>query len=126
MQLPILIKTDGTITEIQPNNETKLKFKEIIELIGCQYFEVIDLCRQPSNRDLIMLGDEEGRLMDEPKINLYASFLYELCWGEGFLPENALTRMLTAYDAKGQISLLSAGRLFVFGNVIVCPNNMIL
>jgi len=62
-----LIKTDETITEIEPKNGTDFNLQELYEAIGCDTVEVVYL------RDgRLMIVDEEG-LYDSPVMNFTAS-----------------------------------------------------
>lgn len=124
MKLPILIKTDGTITEITPENGKDFRLAELVAHIDCQYIELIDLKYGTSKKDLIMIGDEEGRFKGEDTINKLASLMYEMCWDQELPAENALTRMLAAYDAKAEIEVSQEEMFNIYGNIIVCKNSM--
>ena len=125
VKLPILIKTDGTITEITPENEKDFKLAELSKAIECNYVEMIYLKNETSSRELVMVGDDEGRLHEDSAINEYASLLYEMCWDKGIPPENSLTRMLAVYDAETPVQLSTDERFNIYGNIIVCKSGMI-
>lgn len=62
-----LIKTDTTITEIEPKNGTDFNLQELYEAIGCSLIEVVYL---PDGR--LMIADEEGSY-NKPVLNFIAS-----------------------------------------------------
>ena len=78
-----LLKTDGTSTEIEPANGKKFTCKELYKLLNCDTVEVIDLMYGTGPKDDILIGDEEGRLIDEPIENPLATKLYRERWGVG-------------------------------------------
>ena len=79
-----LIKTTGEVIEVTPRNGTDFKLNELYELLGCQTIEVIYLNNPGEDEDDIMIGDEEGRLIDEPWRNVEATKIYQESWA-GFM-----------------------------------------
>ena len=79
-----LLKTDGTIEEISPKNGTDFTIQELYSLIGCDTIEVIYLNNDGEDEDLIFIGDEEARLVDEPKLNVAATVMYRESWNVGY------------------------------------------
>lgn len=67
------IDTDGTMTEVIPNNGTDFQLEELYQLIDCQSILMVDT----TNDDLVMVIDEEGNIKDEVKINHKATSQYQ-------------------------------------------------
>lgn len=63
------IKADGTITEVQPQNGTDFKLKELQQFVGGR----IELVRTTDDR--LMVINEEGKLLGLP-LNKKATWLY--------------------------------------------------
>jgi hypothetical protein len=51
-----IIRTDGTFTDIQPNNKKDFSLKELQEIVG-GYIEIVHF-----KNGMIMVVDEEGKL----------------------------------------------------------------
>ena len=66
-----LIKADGTVTEVSPENGTDFTIKEVYKLLNCRIVEVL-----PLYNGKIMIIDEEGKLRDKIVVNKYATELY--------------------------------------------------
>ena len=60
--MAFLIKTDGTVTDIEPKNGKNFKLEELYELIGCQ---LIQTC-PAQEKGKILIFDEEGLYMEKP------------------------------------------------------------
>lgn len=70
--MALLIRTDGTVTEVSPLNGAHFQFVgEAYELLGTDMIQIV-----PTKDGRIMLVDEEGKLKDKP-INFRATALYE-------------------------------------------------
>ena len=100
MATATLLHQDGDIQGIQPANGTDFSLSELKDLLGCSYIEVIYL--NPGNifdEDyLIMIGDEEGRLISDPVENVQATKIYRESWG---CEQN------------------------IVGNIVLCPSSML-
>lgn len=71
--MALLIKTDGTTKEIYPKNaKDGFMLDELYSLIGCRHIEIA----QTNKPGYIMVIDEEGKLADEPELNMFATILY--------------------------------------------------
>ncbi len=79
-----LLKTDGTIQEIEPQNGKDFSLGELYKAIGCETIEVIYLSHETGDDDNILIGDEEARLIDEPEENPEATRLWVKAWGRGY------------------------------------------
>ena len=83
-----LFKTDGTSIEITPGNGTDFSLADLRNYIECEYIEVIYLnnsaYQEGDPEGLIMIGDEEARLFDNPFFNIDATQLYRESWEVGF------------------------------------------
>ena len=83
-----LLKTDGTSIEITPGNGTDFSLADLRNYIECEYIEVIYLnnsaYQEGDPEGLIMIGDEEARLFDNPLVNIAATQLYRESWEVGF------------------------------------------
>ena len=66
----IQITTDGKITEVKPSDEKIFTLKEFYKHTNCDIVEFVYL-----PNDKIMVCDEEGRLRQNPKINLLATLI---------------------------------------------------
>ena len=66
----IQITTDGEITEVKPSDEKIFTLKEFYKHTNCDIVEFVYL-----PNDKIMVCDEEGRLRQNPKINLLATLI---------------------------------------------------
>ena len=76
----IQITTDGEITEVKPSDEKIFTLKEFYKHTNCDIVEFVYL-----PNDKIMVCDEEGRLRQNPKINLLATLIVShLC--KNFMP----------------------------------------
>jgi hypothetical protein len=95
-----LIKTTGETIEVTPENGTDFKLAQLYALLDCETIEVIYLKHDTSDDDLIMIGDEEGRLVDDPELNAEATKIYRESWNVG-----------APYD--------------IVGNVILCKSKML-
>lgn len=76
----IQITTDGEITEVKPSNEKIFTLKEFYKHTNCDIVEFVYL-----PNDKIMVCDEEGRLRQNPKINLLATLIVSHL-GKNFMP----------------------------------------
>lgn len=76
----IQITTDGEITEVKPSDEKIFTLKECYKHTNCDIVEFVYL-----PNDKIMVCDEEGRLRQNPKINLLATLIISHL-GEIFTP----------------------------------------
>ena len=63
-----LIKTDGTETEITPENGTDFQLEECYKHIGCDLIQVVYLSEEE-----IMIVDEEGLMKSNFEVNHKAS-----------------------------------------------------
>jgi len=121
MNKAILLKSDGTIQEIKPNNaKTGFDFKELYSVLECDMIEIVNLAD-----GRIMLVDEEYRFKDVLIKNIEATELYrqgrcrpsnqsvinKAQYGENFID-------LTEGESDEEI-------LTIYGNAIVCPSNMV-
>ena len=93
-----LISSSGYIQEVQPLNGTDFSLSELKNLLCCSYIEVIYLNNKGNDDDLIMIGDEEGRLISDPVENVKATKIYRESWG---CEQN------------------------IVGNIILCPSSML-
>ena len=98
MATATLLHQDGDIQGIQPANGTDFSLSELKDLLGCSYIEVIYLDNEGNDDDLIMIGDEEGRLISDPVENVQATKVYRESWG---CQQN------------------------IVGNIILCPSSML-
>ncbi len=98
MATATLLHQDGDIQGIQPANGTDFSLSELKDLLGCSYIEVIYLDNEGDDDDLIMIGDEEGRLISDPVENVQATKVYRESWG---CEQN------------------------IVGNIILCPSSML-
>ena len=55
-----IIRVDGTLTDVEPENGTDFKLEELKDIVG-GYIEIIDL-----PRGMILVIDEEGKCKDKP------------------------------------------------------------
>ena len=74
------ITTDGEITEVKPAKGKIFTLKEFYKHTNCDIVEFIYL-----PNDKIMVCDEEGRLRQNPKINLLATLIVSHL-GKNFMP----------------------------------------
>lgn len=74
------ITTDGEITEVKPAEGKIFTLKEFYKHTNCDIVEFVYL-----PNDKIMVVDEEGRLRQNPKINLLATLIVSHL-GEKFMP----------------------------------------
>lgn len=74
------ITTDGKITELKPAEGKIFTLKEFYKHTNCDIVEFIYL-----PNDKIMVCDEEGRLRQNPKINLLATLIVSHL-GKNFMP----------------------------------------
>lgn len=83
-----LLKADGASIEITPSNGTDFSLADLCNYIECEHIEVIYLnnsaYQEGDPEGLIMIGDEEARLFDNPPINIAATQLYRKSWELGF------------------------------------------
>jgi hypothetical protein len=98
MATATLLHQDGDFQGIQPVNGTDFSLSELKDLLGCSYIEVIYLDNEGDDDDLIMIGDEEGRLISDPVENVQATKIYRESWG---CEQN------------------------IVGNIILCPSSML-
>lgn len=66
----IQITTSGEITEVKPGNDKIFTLQEFYKHTNCDIVEFVYL---PNEK--IMVVDEEGRLRQNPKINMLASLI---------------------------------------------------
>lgn len=76
----IQITTDGEITEVKPNEGKIFTLEEFYKHTNCDIVEFVYL-----PNDKIMVCDEEGRLRQNPKINLLATLIVSHL-GKNFMP----------------------------------------
>lgn len=74
------ITTDGEITEVKPAEGKIFTLKEFYKHTNCDIVEFVYL-----PNDKIMVVDEEGRLRQNPKINLLATLIVSHL-GKKFMP----------------------------------------
>jgi hypothetical protein len=98
MATATLLHQDGDIQGIQPANGTDFSLSELKDLLGCSYIEVIYLDNEGDDDDLIMIGDEEARLISDPVENVQATKVYRESW---VCQQN------------------------IVGNIILCPSSML-
>ncbi len=69
-----LIKVDGTIMDVIPDNKKHFKLKEMYGILSCRLIEFV----RTKKEDLMVL-DEEGKLKEDWKdhINIKATKLYK-------------------------------------------------
>lgn len=72
MKTAQLIKPDGEITEIKPENGNDFSIQECYKLIKCRMVEIVEL-----SDGRIMILDEEGKLKDEFDKNEKATVLFQ-------------------------------------------------
>ena len=77
-----LIKVDGTITDIKPENGTYFQLEELYKLLNISTVQMVPL-RAKGKPKLIALCDEEGKMKDgwADKINVNASDVMNEYWG---------------------------------------------
>ena len=75
-----LLRVDGTSQTITPKNGTDFKLEELRDLLDVRYIEVIYFSYDNNPDNLIMIGDDEGRLVDNPVVNPEATKLYRKSW----------------------------------------------
>lgn len=117
-----LVKADGEITAIKPENGKAFSMEELYRHIDCQTFENIRL----NTRDTLMIGDEEGRLYESAQVNQAATDFYRESWG--------ITDPVAQWKEQVE-QMRSAGVIGVFdddfppysvvGNVLVMPQTML-
>jgi hypothetical protein len=66
-----LLRTDGTSTEVQPKNGTNYSLEELYKMLGCEMVEVV----YTQDNDTILICDEEGTFVENPRRNVQASNL---------------------------------------------------
>lgn len=71
-----LLKTDGTITIVQPENGTNFELHELYRLLEVELIQMLEI-----NDGLVMICDDEGKLHAEPKFNVLATLEYHKCYG---------------------------------------------
>ena len=98
MEKAKLLSSSGWFEQIQPLNGTDFSLSELKDLLCCSYIEVIYLNNEGNDDDLIMIGDEEGRLISDPMENAQATKIYRESWG---CEQN------------------------IVGNIILCPSSML-
>ena len=76
----IQITKNGEITEVKPSDEKIFTLKEFYKHTNCDIVEFVYL-----PNDKIMVCDEEGRLRQNPKINLLATLIVSHL-GKNFMP----------------------------------------
>lgn len=77
----IQITTSGEITEVKPGNDKIFTLQEFYKHTNCDIVEFVYL---PNEK--IMVVDEEGRLRQNPKINILASLIVTHLNDGRFLP----------------------------------------
>lgn len=107
-----LIKTDGTIEELQG----QISWDQMRKLMECDYIEPINI----NSSVLVMFGDEEARMVNEPKVNELATEIYRKAWGITD-PWAAWERHVAAIERMGGICMgLESGQepFNVVGDVV--------
>lgn len=118
-----LIKTDGTVTDILPENPRKgFSLKEVYRLLNCNIVQVVELADER-----IMILDEDGKSVKEPIVNWKATTMYR----QGrMLNKEAKEKlaeemaMKLGIPSSGIIKLTSGDDdldTSIVGDVIVCP-----
>lgn len=69
--IPRIIKTDGTVQEIQPKNGKGFKFEELHEYVD-GFIEIVRC-----GRGVLLIVDEEGKLKQKP-LNTMATGIFQM------------------------------------------------
>lgn len=90
----ILVRTDGTysIVEISDKNFLSQAYK----LLECELVETV-----PIMGNEIFIVDEEGKLKDSPRLNYFASCLYQQLHGGDFICGHVLIGCYVGCDIHG-------------------------
>ena len=90
----ILVRTDGTYSIVEISDDDFLSLAH--KLIGCERLETL-----PIMGNEIFICDEEGRLKDKPRLNYFASCLYQNLHGGDFITGNVLIGCYEGSDIHG-------------------------
>ena len=66
-----IIKTNSTSIRVSPKNDRDFKLKELREMIGCDYIQIVE-----TNDKRLMIVDEDGKLRNK-EFNERATKLYK-------------------------------------------------
>lgn len=116
---PCLITTDGRKFPVRPHDlERGWTLDELYALIRCSTIEMVVLGHGGVQCDLIpdnwiLIGDEEGRLIESPELNYDATMLWLQSWTSA--PVGPQAETLRKADPHGEL-------LTLVGDFILCPD----
>ena len=90
----ILVRTDGTYSIVEILDEDFLS--QAYKLLECDSVETV-----PIMGNEIFICDEEGKLKDKPRLNYFASCLYQQLHGGDFIVGNVLIGCYKECDIHG-------------------------
>ena len=93
----ILVRTDGTYSIVEISDDDFLS--QAYKLLECELVETV-----PIMGNEIFICDEEGKLKPKPRINYFASALYQEIHGGDYIPGNVLIGCYTGCDIHGLTS----------------------
>lgn len=67
-----MLMVDGTSREVVPENGKNYKLQELYNMLGCSMIEVV---YPQTKQDYILICDEEGLFVADPKVNFAATVL---------------------------------------------------
>lgn len=121
MAKALLIPVDGDAEPISPANGQFFTMEELRTALNCDMVEVIDI----NSDGFIMLGDEESKLIAEPKLNVEATTVYRQNWGISN-PQEQWAQHLAICETMGIIVLDAGDEPYtIAGTVIICPESML-
>lgn len=90
----ILVRTDGTYSIVEISDDDFLS--QAYKLLGCELVETV-----PIMGNEIFICDEKGKLKDKPRLNYFASCLYQQLHGGDFIFGNVLIGSHNECDIHG-------------------------
>lgn len=111
--MAMLIRTNGTLDFVQPENNRDFKLEEFYTILSCTMIEVLNL-KKPG---FIMIINDDERYKDDPKPNVNATAIYmrgRLPFLEGVEQLKMMHPGLTIFA----IEMVDAD--VIVGDVIIC------
>lgn len=115
-----VIKSDGTITFVLPDNGTDFTLEELLKHCECDTITMVSL-----QDGRWMVADDNGKLGDTIAINKYATTLYQK--GRVFIDDEEILKSV-APGTSVHVLKTGLGKEFdnaICGTVLVCEKNMI-
>jgi hypothetical protein len=108
----ILVKTNGEIQEITPENGKDFQLKQLYSCINCDIIEIV-----PISNNEYMIVDEIGALKEDKVVNEIATAIYKTTR----MPSEDFNQLLKKYEEMGfAVMNLSEGDPIIYGNVVIC------